>query len=145
MPFVVPNAAKAPYVKMADGSLSKKCQANFPRRRFIIIEFDRKRIDPQSKLSLSALLDLQASLHAHLATEHAPLALLVYSGNQSLHGWFPCAGVAEEQVLGFLRYACRLGADHSLQTTCQFTRMPGGLHENGKQQTIHCFNPEVML
>jgi hypothetical protein len=69
----------------------------------------------------------------------------VYSGNQSLHGWYPCAGVDEEQVLEFLRYACRVGADHSLQTKCQFTRMPGGRHENGRQQTIHYFNPEAIL
>ena len=145
VPFVVPNAAKAPHIKLADGKLSKKCEANFPERRFLIIEFDRKRIDPRENLSLDALLDLQASLHAHLAKEYAPLALLVYSGNQSLHGWYPCAGVDEEQVLEFLRYACRLGADHYLSSKSFFTRMPGGRHENGKQQTIHYFNPEAIL
>jgi hypothetical protein len=147
--FVVPNPAKARFIKLPDGRLSKKCEPNFPVRKFIIIEFDRKKIDPQSKLSLAALLDLQAALHAHLAGEgdgeHAPLAMLVHSGNVSLHGWYPCAGVDEEQVLGFLRYACRLGADHYLSAKSFFTRMPGGLHENGKRQTIHYFDPEAIL
>jgi hypothetical protein len=142
--FVVPNPAQAPFVDLPGGKRSKKCKENFPLRRFLIIEFDRKKIDPGEKLSLPELLDLQAKLHAHLETERAPLAMLVYSGNNSLHGWYPTLGVDDAKGLAFLRYACRLGADHNLQAKSFFTRMPGGLHQNGRQQTIHYFNPEML-
>jgi hypothetical protein len=138
--FVVPNPAQAFFIDLPDGKRSKKCKENFPLRRFLIIEFDRKKIDPDEKLSLVELLDLQAKLHAHLETERAPLTMLVYSGNISLHGWYPTVGVDDARVLAFLRYACRLGADHHLQAKSFFTRMPGGLHENGTRQTIHYFN-----
>ena len=40
--------------------------------------------------------DLCAALLLHLA-EKAPLALAVYSGGKSLHGWFLLRGVAEER------------------------------------------------
>jgi hypothetical protein len=142
--YVVPNPARAPFIDLPGGKRSKKCKENFPLRRFLVIEFDRKKIDPDEKLSLAELLDLQAKLHAHLETERAPLAMLVYSGSISLHGWYPTVGVDDAKALAFLRYACRLGADHNLQAKSFFTRMPGGLHENGTRQTIHYFNPETL-
>ena len=144
--YVVPNPAKARSIKLErlGGKQSLKCKENFPERRFIIVEFDRKKIDPAAKLSSLELLGAQASLHAHLEAEHAPLALLVYSGNESLHGWYPTLGADESKALAFLRYACRLGADHMLSSKCQFTRMPGGQHANGKRQVIHYFNPKSL-
>jgi hypothetical protein len=144
--YVVPNPATAPYIELErlGGKRSLKCAENFPLRRFIIIEFDRSKIDPSEKLSQGELLSLQARLHAHLEAEHAPLAMLVYSGSESLHGWYPCVGVEEEKALAFLRYACRLGADHNLQARSFFTRMPGGQHENGARQLIHYFNPKAL-
>jgi hypothetical protein len=143
--YLVPNPAKAPFINLPDGRLSRKCKENFPERRFLIIEFDRKKFDADSKLSQQELLDLQAAFHAHLEAEWAPLAMLVYSGHVSLHGWYPCLGVDEGRVLAFLRYACRLGADHCLSAKSFFTRMPGGVHENGRRQTIHYFNPPKIL
>jgi hypothetical protein len=144
--YVVPNPAKARSIKLErlGGKQSLKCKENFPRRRFIIVEFDRKKIDPAAKLSSLELLGAQAALHAHLEAEHAPLALLVYSGNESIHGWYPTLGADESKALAFLRYACRLGADHMLSSKCQFTRMPGGQHANGKRQVIHYFNPKSL-
>ena len=144
--YVVPNPASALSIKLErlGGKQSLKCKENFPSRRFQIVEFDRKKIDPESKLSSLELLGLQASLHAHLEAEHAPLALLVYSGNESIHGWYPTLGAEEAKALAFLRYACRLGADHMLSSKCQFTRMPGGQHANGKRQVIHYFNPKSL-
>jgi hypothetical protein len=141
--YIVPNPAEHLFVQRPDG-LSRKCGENFPERRFLIVEFDRKKIDPGGKLSLEALLDLQGALHAHLEAERAPLELLVYSGHVSLHGWYPCLGIDECKVLAFLRYACRLGADHCLSAKSFFTRMPGGVHENGKRQTVHYFNPKTL-
>jgi hypothetical protein len=141
MQYVVPNPAKAPFVNFADGKTSRKCVENFPERRFLVIEFDRSKIDPGGNLSPARLLDLQAALHAHLATQYAPITMLVFSGHKSLHGWYPTVGVEEEKVLALLRYACRLGADHCLSAASFFTRMPCGTHENGNRQTVHFFNP----
>jgi hypothetical protein len=87
--------------------------------------------------------DLCAALLLHLA-EKAPLTLAVYSGGKSLHGWFYCAGVAEERVLRFFRYAVSLGADPANWNPSQFTRMPDGLRDNGKRQTVYFFNPGVI-
>ena len=112
--FVVPNPVRAGYT-VPPGKRSPKCDGNFPARRFLIVEFDRERIDPARKLAVSELLDLQAGLHADLAERWGALALLVYSGNESLHGWYRCSGVDEEKVIGFLRDACRLGADHAFR------------------------------
>jgi hypothetical protein len=142
--YVVPNPAKAHFIALPGGKRSLKYKENFPRRRFQIVEFDRKKIDPESKLSSLELLGAQASLHAHLEAEHAPLALLVYSGNESIHGWYPTLGADESKALAFLRYACRLGADAMLSSKCQFTRMPGGQHANGTSQVIHYFNPKSL-
>jgi hypothetical protein len=146
MQHVVPNPATAPYIELErlGGKRSLKCVENFPERRFLIIEFDPKNFDPDNKLSQQELLDLQAAFHAHLEAEWAPLGLLVYSGHVSLHGWYPCLGVDECKVLAFLRHACRLGADHYLSARSFFTRMPGGVHENGKRQTIHYLNPKTL-
>jgi hypothetical protein len=79
----------------------------------------------------------------HLA-EKAPLALVVHSGRKSLHGWFNCAGVSEEKVWRFFSYAVSLGADRANWTRSQFARMPDGLRENGRRQTVYFLNPEVI-
>jgi hypothetical protein len=86
---------------------------------------------------------LCAALLLHLA-EKAPLALVVYSGGKSLHGWFYCAGVAEEKIFRFMQYASSLGADPANRTRSQFARMPDGLRENGRRQTVYFFNPGVV-
>ena len=87
--------------------------------------------------------DLCAALLLHLA-EKAPLALAVHSGGKSLHGWFYCADVPEEKILGVFNYAVSLGADRANWTRSQFARMPDGLRENGRRQTVYFFNPEVV-
>jgi len=86
---------------------------------------------------------LCASLLLHLA-EIAPLAVAVCSGGKSLHGWFYCAGISEEQVFRFFRYAVSLGADPANWNRSQFARMPDGLRENGKRQTVYFFNPTIV-
>ena len=87
--------------------------------------------------------DLSAALLLHLA-EKAPLALAVHSGGKSLHGWFYCAEIAEQKVSRFFRYAVSLGADRANWNPSQFARMPDGLRENGKRQTVYFFNPGVV-
>ena len=135
--FVVPNPARSSFVP--PGRRSAKCDTNFPHRRFLIIEFEAKCIAPPGKRSLSEILDLQSALHWHVAERTEALALLVYSGNKSLHAWHRCENWDEAKVIELLRYAARLGADLSFQSPSQFTRMPGGCHANGTRQSVHFF------
>ena len=81
----------------------------------------------------SGSLDEQAALLLYLDTK-VPLALVVFSGSKSLHGWFPANPGWEE----FFRTASRLGADSTLATPCQFARMPGGRRsDNGATQSVY--------
>jgi hypothetical protein len=100
-------------------------------RRYLGVEFDQGNVDDH------------AALFLYLA-ETAPLALVVYSGNKSLHGWFFCAGQPEERLKRFMRYTVSLGADRATWTPSQFVRMPDGARANGKRQTVYFFNPGVL-
>jgi len=73
-----------------------------------------------------------------------PLALAVHSGSKSIHGWFVCRGASEQTVHGFMRYAVRLGSDRQMWCRSQFARMPDGLRENGKRQSVFFFNPATI-
>jgi hypothetical protein len=149
--FIVPNPMTKLWGRTREGRLSAHALSNTGMRRFLIVEFD---FDGNSSVEEMRLLeelasegrdvrDLGAALLLHLA-ETAPLALAVYSGGKSLHGWFYCAGVAEERVLRFFRYAVSLGADPAHWTRSQFARMPDGIRENGRRQTVYFFNPGVL-
>ena len=131
--------------------LSTHALSNTGMRRFLNVEFDFDASHSAKEARLLEKLasegrdvrDLGAALLSHLA-EKAPLALAVYSGGKSLHGWFYCAGIAEERVLRFFRYAVSLGADRAYWTRSQFARMPDGLRENGRRQAVYFFNPGVL-
>jgi hypothetical protein len=100
-------------------------------RRFLVIEQDRGTIDKQAAVLL------------HLA-ERAPLAVAVHSGSKSIHGWFYCVGQPEEKLRSFMQYAVSLGADRATWTPSQFVRMPDGLRDNKKRQTVYFFSPGVL-
>ena len=93
--------------------------ANTGPRRFLIVEADR------------GPLEQQAAVIWHLATL-APLAIVVFSGSKSLHGWFFCEGTSEDKLLKFMRYAVSLGADQRMWLRSQFCRMPDGCRSDGK-------------
>jgi hypothetical protein len=113
------------------GEVSNRCLSNTGARRFLIVEFDAGTTDDHAALLL------------HLA-EREPLAIVVFSGSKSLHGWFYCAGVTAGKVSRFFRYAVSLGADRAMWTPCQLVRMPDGTRDNERQQTVYFFNPEVI-
>jgi len=100
-------------------------------RWFLVVEFDHGDVDDH------------AALLWHLALK-APLAMVVYSGSKSLHGWFFCAGQPEERLRQVMRYCVSLGADRATWTRSQFVRMPDGTREGGKRQVVYYFNPEVI-
>jgi hypothetical protein len=131
LPLIVPNMMTASTGRNQNGEVSKRCLGNTGARRFLVVEFDTGTIDDH------------AALLRHLEA-HAPLALAVFSGAKSLHGWFSCADVAEEKVFRFFRYAVSLGADRATWTRCQLVRMPDGTRENGKRQVVYFFNPRVV-
>ena len=149
--FIVPNPMTALVGLTKTGKLSAHALSNTGRRRFLIVEFD---FDPSNSAEEARLLarlgtegrdirDLCAALLLHLA-EKAPLALAVYSGGKSLHGWFYCAGIAEEKVVRFFHYAVLLGGDRANWNTSQFARMPDGLRDNRRRQAVYFFNPAVL-
>src|SRR5262249_17359384 len=149
--FIVPNPMTTPQGLTRERQLSAHALSNTGVRRFLIVEFD---FDVNGSAEEARLLeklasegrdvqDLCAALLLHLA-EKAPLAVAVYSGGKSLHGWFHCAGIAEERILRFFRYAVSLGADPAFWNRSQFARMPDGMRENGKRQTVYFFNPRVV-
>jgi hypothetical protein len=149
--FIVPSPMTARRGLTQQHKLSAHALSNTGPRRFLIVEFDFDASNSAEEARLLERLategrdvrDLCAALLLHLA-EKAPLALAVYSGGKSLHGWFHCSDVPEERVWGFFRYAVSLGADRANWTRSQFARMPDGLRENGRRQTVHFFNPEVV-
>ena len=145
--FLVPSSMLTEQGRTASGRLSHHTLENTGRRRFLVVEFDQ------------GGLDLHAALLWHLA-HFAPLALAVFSGNKSLHGWFYIQGVDESEVLRFMRYAVSLGADRATWTRSQFVRMPAGERSDGqynsnalpkgfqpassRRQAVVYFNPEVI-
>ncbi len=130
MQFIVPSPMSRRTGVTQDGRKSEHTLSNTGPSRFLVVERDSGNIDEQSAILL------------HLAGR-APLALAVHSGSKSIHGWFYCAGQSEQRLRAFMRYSAALGADHATWTRSQFVRMPGGMRDNGKPQTIYFFNPEV--
>jgi hypothetical protein len=149
--FIVPNPMTAPRGLTQRRKLSGHALSNTGPRRFLIVEFDFDASNSAEEARLLGRLategrdvrDLCAALLLHLA-EKAPLVMVVYSGRKSLHGWFYCAGVEEEKVFRFFRYAVSLAADRAHWNPSQFARMPDGLRDNGTRQSIYFFNPGVM-
>ena len=145
--LIVPSPMSAQRGRTQQGKLSFHSLENTGPRRFIIIEFVRGSLDQQSALLW------------HLAG-YAPLALVVFSGSKSLHGWFFCDGQPEDKLKRFFDYAHSLGADSRMWTRSQFARMPDGTRSDGKssdalsaagikgvpagRQAVLYFNPKVI-
>lgn len=125
--FIVPSPMSSVSGVTRDGRPSRHTLANTGPRRFLVCEFDTGAVDDHAALLL------------HLATL-APLACAVHSGGKSLHGWFYVQGLPDAAVERFFRYAVSLGADPATWTRSQFVRMPDGLRDNGKRQTVFYLN-----
>jgi hypothetical protein len=131
--FIVSSPMIAESGHTKDGKESAHTIENTGPRRFLVIEFDQGAPDEQA-----ALLD-------HLS-RRGPLALVVHSGNKSLHGWFYCADTPAEILHRFMTLARRLGADLATwRNRSQFVRMPDGRREHGgNRQTVFYFNPGIL-
>ena len=156
MPLIVPSPMSARTGTTQDSKKSKHTLANTGPRRFLVVECDFAKLarDGKTPTSFAPLieklgseridtLDMGAAVLAHLACQ-APLALAVYSGGKSIHGWFYCAGRDEGLLEKFMRNAVRIGADRATWTRSQFVRMPDGKRQDGNRQAVYYFNPEVV-
>lgn len=153
LPLIVPSPMLARFGLTQEGKQSGRCLDNTGPRRFLITEFDFKRVKPDgiTPTKWVPLIDLwesrgitaqeaAAAIILHLVAIPAPLVMVVYSGNVSLHGWWLTAGVSEEEgsrLKKFMRYAAWLGADTQTYTRSQFVRMPNAARESGAKQTVH--------
>ena len=131
MRLVVPNPMTGPEGVTQSGRISAHSLSNTGPRRFLVVEQD------------TGSLDLQAGVLLELS-KTAPLALVVHSGNKSIHGWFFCEGQPEDTLLKWFRGAVALGADPKMWTRSQFSRLPGGMRENGTVQRTLFFNPNTL-
>jgi hypothetical protein len=145
--LIVPSPMCAQVGRTKRNKLSFHTEDNTGPRRFLIVEFDK------------GSLDQQASLLWHLAT-FAPLAMVVFSGSKSAHGWFFCAGQPEDKLQRFFDYAHSLGADAAMWRRFQFARLSEGRRSDGKtgdalkaagiqnvpagRQAVLYFNPKVI-
>jgi hypothetical protein len=150
--FIVPNPMIARAGLTKARKTSAHARSNTGERRFLVIEFDfdagRSLAEAQLLIKLQSdrrdVRDLCAALLLYLA-EIAPLALAVYSGGKSLHGWFYCKSQADQRLERFFRDAVSLGADKASWTPSQFTRMPDGLRDGCQRQSVYFFNPAVII
>ena len=150
--YIVPNPMTALTGLTKGGRESYRCLGNTGPRKFLVIEFDFK---PGASTEVDTLLtdlqkqgrtvgDLNAALHCHLQ-EFLPLAMVVFSGGSSLHGWYPCEHIAPEKQEIFFDYAVTLKADPQLRNHSQPVRFPWGKRaSNGAVQEVLYFNPEVL-
>ena len=145
--LIVPSPMTSATGLTKSGRTSFHTLANTGARRFLIVEADH------------GPLDQQAAVIWHLATL-APLAIVVFSGSKSLHGWFFCEETPEDKLLKFMRYAVSLGADKRMWLRSQFCRIPDGCRSDGKssdalalcgwdgippgRQALLYFNPQVI-
>ncbi|RBP35670.1 hypothetical protein DES53_12038 [Roseimicrobium gellanilyticum] len=153
--FIVPSPMKATTGLTKLGRSSARSLDNIGPREFLVIECDFCWGDQNGKDSADrplleslrekglSIADLCASILLKLA-ENAPLALVVSSGGKSLHGWFPCKGFSDAQLLPFMKFAVSLGADPATWVPCQMVRMPDGTRDNGARQQVLYFNREVL-
>ena len=129
--LIVPSPMTARLGLTQEGKESAHALSITGPRRSLVIEQDGGTIDEQAAVLL------------HLA-ERAPLAVAIYSGGKSIHGWFYCVGQPERKLRQFMHYAVSLGADRATWTRSQFVRMPDGTRNNGKRQAVYFFKPEVL-
>jgi hypothetical protein len=164
--FIVPNGMIAFTGRNKEGFITTRALSNTGPWRFLVNEFDFSYFDRSGRHRtiwydtlhrLHAIgrtpQDMCASLLSELSmSEQAVgicrLALVVFSGNKSLQGWFYVAGKTDLELRPFFTLALTLGADRAMWNRHQLCRMPGGLRitgepgeQRGKRQEIYFFDP----
>ena len=124
--LIVPSPMTARRGLTKDGTESAHALSITGARWFLICEFDQG--DP----------DDHAALLIHLGG-YAPLVCASTVAARVCKAGFLFTASLTKRCCGF-RYAVSLGADPATWTRCQFVRMPDGLRDNGKRQTVFFVN-----
>ena len=137
-PLIVPNPALgySAINPKENGKVSVHCEANFPereKRRYLVIESDRKELTLHQKASILTALGHKLRL-----------LIVVYSGGKSLHAWFRVESIPVSAQVEFFDLAHALGGCPAMWSPSQYCRMPGGWRNAaaGIRQPILYFNPE---
>jgi hypothetical protein len=121
---------------------SPRAKSNVGIRKWLVVECDFSPEDIEEYGANSAL-DLCAAVIGDLA-ETRPLIMVVFSGNKSLHAWFPVDPDEEEsEVIRFMSQAVSCGADSKTWTVNQYVRLPGGTRDSGAVQRVIYFDEEA--
>ena len=150
--LIVPSPMIAPTgPRKKDGGQSAHTSANTGPRRYLVTEFDppkwetltpeeQQRYGTEERYYAIAR-DEQAAIISHLR-QFGPLVMVLSSGGKSLHAWWYCEELADDDLLKFMRYAVSLGADHATWTRSQFVRLPGGWRaDKQRRQEVLFFDP----
>jgi hypothetical protein len=133
--FIVPNPMSALYGLKKNGEgMSPRSYNNTGPRKFIVCDFDLP------------CPDIQPSLIVHLAEYCGDMpALVLSSGNKSLHAWWRCDGLSEDRIRQFEDEAASVGADPAILGDArknQLVRLPMGTRQNNqKKQVVLFWNP----
>jgi len=77
--------------------------------------------------------------------ESGRVAMVVDSGNKSLHFWIYVTDLNEQQKSEVCQRMMQLGCDAAIKKPAQFFRMPGGTRDNGAPQPVLYFNPPEQI
>ena len=129
--FIQPSPCIAEKGLTKDGKESAHCLSNVGPRRFLVVEQDKGNQDQQ------------CAVIVHLSKWHK-LTLVLSSGGKSLHAWFFVEGQDESHLKKFMKTAVSLGADDATWAPVQFVRMPDGIRDNGRRQSVFYFDNELI-
>ena len=119
--------------KTQDGKRSFGALDCFTVQRFVVIEFDSA--SPQEQFQRIAWLK-------NLASQHAPLVMMLRSGGKSFHSWFQptsADNAAKLKIAGV-----KLGADPAAMRIHQPVRCPNQLRDNGNlQECLWLASPSI--
>jgi hypothetical protein len=142
---IVPNPFSAALGVTKSGKPTVKSNSQVLKRRFLVIEIDWRAFSWAEDWTFQQRIDAALLIHRHLMI-HWPLVLLVYSGNESIHGWYPTHNASEGYLHSFMEYCVRLGADSMMWCPSQFARMPSGLNrQTGKRQSVIYHDPSKIV
>lgn len=128
-PFIIANPLTGQFGLCKDGKYSLRCDACVASFRYIVCEFDQ-----YDRLT-------QLKFYYRMLMEGLPIALLVDSGNKSIHAWLLAACESrdewekevEERVFPILK---QFGADYSCKNESRLSRLSGHTRSNGKLQRM---------
>lgn len=127
--FINPSPMIARAGLTVSDNYSSHAKANTGPRVYAVVEFD----DGHPREHVAILRFLSHKL---------PLTMMVYSGKTSIHGWFKCNHVTEDEVVQFYAMAIELGADPKMFSPTQFSRLPSGRNpKTARRQQVFMLNP----